>query len=451
MQGRVACGLVLALLFSCSASEAATTRSQSNAGDSNRARRAALARKVAIPVTKPRPSRRLARATAAHAATLPPIKAGNSNPVPACATPGRLMAFVNARNGNLDGRFAPIATEYMRYGEELGLRWDYAFFQMLVETGNLSFRRGNGKVGDVKPSQNNFAGIGATGGGVPGESFPNVATGVKAHLQHVLMYSGERIEDPVADRTRKIQAWGVLASWQKGLKAPITYTDLTRRWAKDPRYSHSIGAVAKRFYEAFCDKSDPQPELVQEARSGRGQSVAAAGAASGSLSGTARSVKLADARALGGVARSGLGAGALARSIEEAAGDAAKAKPSDPPVEPRSAGKVQAEPQSQRPAADDQPGKPARGQTAMAAPITKGSGPNKCRVWTASYGGQRAIIIKATSDQYTNYTVLDVNEGEEKREADAYIAAYAKGGQPVGEFANQTLALERAFEFCPEG
>lgn len=27
-----------------------------------------------------------------------------------------------------------------------------------------------------------------------------------------------------------------------------------------------------------------------------------------------------------------------------------------------------------------------------------------------------------------NYTVLDVNEGTEKREAEAYIAAYAKGG-----------------------
>jgi hypothetical protein len=90
-------------------------------------------------------------------------------------------------------------------------------------------------------------------------------------------------------------------------------------------------------------------------------------------------------------------------------------------------------------------------QTAAATGAVKGAASEKCRVWTASYGGQRAIIIKAVSDLYTNYTVLDVNEGEERREADAYIAAYAKGGQQVGEFANQTLALERAFEFCPEG
>jgi hypothetical protein len=75
----------------------------------------------------------------------------------------------------------------------------------------------------------------------------------------------------------------------------------------------------------------------------------------------------------------------------------------------------------------------------------------KCRVWTASYGGAKAIIIKAVSDKTTNYTVLDVNEGTEKREAEAYINAYAKGGQSVGEFASQTQALEKAFELCPEG
>ena len=76
---------------------------------------------------------------------------------------------------------------------------------------------------------------------------------------------------------------------------------------------------------------------------------------------------------------------------------------------------------------------------------------SKCRVWTASYGGGHAVIIKANADMTTNYTVLDVNEGAEKREAEAYIAAYAKGGQPVGEFQSQTQALDKAFELCPEG
>ena len=72
----------------------------------------------------------------------------------------------------LDPKFEVVATEYMRHGEALGLRWDYAFFQMLLETGYLKY------TGDVKPEQNNFAGLGATGGGARGESFKDVSTGV---------------------------------------------------------------------------------------------------------------------------------------------------------------------------------------------------------------------------------------------------------------------------------
>ena len=52
-----------------------------------------------------------------------------------------------------------------------------------------------------------------------------------------------------------------------------------------------------------------------------------------------------------------------------------------------------------------------------------------CKVWTASYGGGHSVIIRARADRQDNYTVLDVNEGSEKREAAAYIAAYAKGGE----------------------
>jgi hypothetical protein len=452
MKIRAASSLILAILVSCAAAEAAT-RPQIKAAEGNRARRAAAAQRPAAPVVKTG-FKRGRRLSAKHQAALPPIKTGESNPVPACATPGRLMAYAKARNGNLGERFAPIATAYMRYGEELGLRWDYAFFQMLVETGNLSFKQSNGTFGDVKPSQNNFAGLGATGGGVPGESFSNVATGVKAHLQHVLLYAGDRIEDPVADRTRKIQAWGVLTRWQRARKSPITFTDLTRQWApKNPNYSNSIGAVAKRFYEGFCDQPDPQPDLVQEARGGRGQRVAMSGAPSGRAVGATGAKKAAgQAFAYGDGARSGLGAAALAKSSAEPAGKERETEPMDPSVPPPSASlKRRARSNLEKPIMAGQPESPASAQIAAAAGSAMRAIPQKCRVWTASYGGQRAIIIKAVSDQYTNYTVLDVNEGEEKREADAYIAAYAKGGQQVGEFANQTLALERAFEFCPEG
>jgi hypothetical protein len=75
----------------------------------------------------------------------------------------------------------------------------------------------------------------------------------------------------------------------------------------------------------------------------------------------------------------------------------------------------------------------------------------KCRVWTASYGGQRSVIIRSVADQVVNITVLDVNVGSEGREAEAFIAAYAKNGRIAGEYANQAQALDKAFELCPEG
>jgi hypothetical protein len=72
-------------------------------------------------------------------------------------------------------------------------------------------------------------------------------------------------------------------------------------------------------------------------------------------------------------------------------------------------------------------------------------------VFTASYGGARGILIKVVAGNITSFTVLDVNEGNEKRETEAYIAAYARGGISIGDFASPGIALDKAFELCPEG
>ena len=61
------------------------------------------------------------------------------------------------------------------------------------------------------------------------------------------------------------------------------------------------------------------------------------------------------------------------------------------------------------------------------------------------------MIIKSQGDKVVNYTVLDVNEGSESREAEAFISAYAKNGAIAGQFGSQAQALEKAFELCPEG
>ena len=58
----------------------------------------------------------------AVAADLPQIKLSETNTVPACVTPGRLMSFVESRNSRLDEKFATIAVDYARIGDELQIR-----------------------------------------------------------------------------------------------------------------------------------------------------------------------------------------------------------------------------------------------------------------------------------------------------------------------------------------
>ena len=155
------------------------------------------------------------------------------------------MRHLLERTPNLDPRFRDIARYYKLHGEALGVRWDYAFYQMLLETNYLSYKTGSGKRGDVDPRQNNFAGIGATGGGVPGDSFPDVSTGVLAQMQHLVAYSGERVANPLAPRTREKQ--DEIIELSLALRRPVRFDDLTNRWAKDRNYAKSIEWVAERY------------------------------------------------------------------------------------------------------------------------------------------------------------------------------------------------------------
>jgi len=404
----------------------------------------------------------LAISASAATPSLPPIKVSAANQVPACVTPGRLMAFVKSRNDKLDPRFARIAVEYMRHGEQLRMRWDFAFMQMVLETGSLTFSRDAGRRGDVAADQNNFAGLGATGNGEPGERFKDVTTGVLAHLQHVLIYGGERIEDAVAERTRKVQQWGILRAWQKNVRGPITFAHLARRWGNDDAYGAALEGHAKRFFAEFCGKPDPEPGLVAEARSApvaRTEPPAVTGAD------LARKA-LADAKGDASVRRSGLGAGLIAKSADPAPAPPAPAPsapavvpPTDAPASVAGSAPATAAVTGAAPKAKMKSAPPVQPAALPKAPAAAPSPPPaaaampgaECRVWTASYGGSRAIIIRAIDDKIVNYTVLDVNEGQERREAEAYIAAYAKGGMLVEEFTSQALALDKAFELCPEG
>jgi hypothetical protein len=298
----------------------------------------------------------------AVAAVTPAILTSDNNRVSACVKPERLMQFVKARNEKLDRRFDDIATFYKQHGNAVGVRWDYAFFQMLVETNYLSYKAPNGKWGDVKPDQNNFAGLGAIGKGAPGESFDDVSTGVLAHLHHIRLYSGNPVENPAAERTKLVE--GIILPWAQEFGRPVTFTDLTKRWSPtDKGYSDDIETVAKTYRSKFCTGNEPG-ETVTEAP--------AAGEAS------------ADTTA----------------SVETAAFKA------------------------------DESG--------------------ACKVFTASYGGAKALLIASQAEGLTRYTALSVHEGKENAQAQAFINVYAPGGEAVGSFASEDEALAKAFELCPE-
>ena len=73
----------------------------------------------------------------------------------------------------------------MYYDEAVaeGVRPEVAFVQTMKETGFLQYG------GDASVEQFNFAGLGTTGGGVPGNSYPDVRTGIRAQIQHLKAYA----------------------------------------------------------------------------------------------------------------------------------------------------------------------------------------------------------------------------------------------------------------------
>lgn len=114
---------------------------------------------------------------------------GDSN-----TTAKKMAAWYTARGGEYPSEI------YSDYGAETlqdfckivyeeataeGVRAEVVFAQVCKETGFLRFG------GDVEPEQCNFAGIGATGGGVQGASFDDVRTGIRAQVQHLKAYASD--------------------------------------------------------------------------------------------------------------------------------------------------------------------------------------------------------------------------------------------------------------------
>ncbi|MBD5461526.1 MAG: hypothetical protein HDR24_00480 [Lachnospiraceae bacterium] len=144
------------------------------------------------------------------------------------ATADQLNALLLSKNPQATN-YLHLAEIFLDEGRKEGVRGDGAFCQSLIETGYFKFG------GDVKPNQHNFAGLGATGG-VPGLSFPDDRTGVRAQIQHLKAYaSTHALNQECVDPRYKYVSKGC---------AP-TFEQLSGKWAV-PGYSGYASLEAAR-------------------------------------------------------------------------------------------------------------------------------------------------------------------------------------------------------------
>ncbi|MBO4779765.1 MAG: glucosaminidase domain-containing protein, partial [Selenomonadaceae bacterium] len=132
------------------------------------------------------------------------------------ATQAQMVNYINKRNKNpkLNCTVRDIVHLYYVEAGREGIRPDIAICQAIKETGVWAYG------GDVVPEQNNFCGLGTTGGGVKGEYFATPQLGVRAHIQHLLSYASKRmprveVVDPRYELIKKFrpQIFGKLTKW----------------------------------------------------------------------------------------------------------------------------------------------------------------------------------------------------------------------------------------------
>ena len=145
----------------------------------------------------------------------------------AVANRGQMVNFIYKRNASpkINCTVEELVNFYYEEAEREGIRPDIALCQSIKETGTWNYG------GDVVPEQNNFCGLGTTGGGVKGGYFPTAQLGVRAHIQHLLAYSSTRkpltpLVDPRYDIVRKVYGNRILTNW----------SDLNGRWAVPGNY-----------------------------------------------------------------------------------------------------------------------------------------------------------------------------------------------------------------------
>ncbi|MGF3102832.1 N-acetylmuramoyl-L-alanine amidase [Rossellomorea sp. DUT-2] len=150
-------------------------------------------------------------------------------------------------------QYAPLLGRfYLFYGNLYGIRGDVAYAQAIHETNYFRF------TGQVKPNQNNYAGIGTTGPGNDGASFKTPEEGVLAHIQHLYAYAstnpipqGQSLVDPRFSLVTR----GSAKNW----------TDLNGKWAvPGTTYGQSILSIFNRNIQNAIKTIDEQKIVLND-------------------------------------------------------------------------------------------------------------------------------------------------------------------------------------------
>ena len=162
----------------------------------------------------------------------------------------------------------PFAGLYATAGIRYGVAWDIAIFQSCLETNWFRFG------GDVDATQNNFAGLGASGGGAHGDAFLNPQQGIEAQIQNLALRAGKHIpmEQILSPYTRR--HYTIVA----GRNTPL-WSQLAGTYATDKEYWNKIKRIMSDF-DAWQKKENPNVTWFRMERGDGGATVCRAFAGS---------------------------------------------------------------------------------------------------------------------------------------------------------------------------
>jgi len=160
------------------------------------------------------------------------------------------------RVSNITVTIDELAGYYVEEGAAENVRGDIAFAQSILETASFGFP----DYGQLRGTDNNYAGIGACDSCPNGYGFPDARTGVRAQIQHLRNYAEPGVTESMLANPAVLPKFD-----QFGLKgrAP-TWAGLTGTWATSTTYAPKIFSVYYGILEWVTDNLLlPQVKAVQ--------------------------------------------------------------------------------------------------------------------------------------------------------------------------------------------